>query len=127
MVRHHNYMHFRLEPGPSLATTYSIRSGGWSTIATNRIKAGTFLMIFQKLYLRLPLEFQCYSGLTEYQMMKERLPLATALRCFSIHSQAVKPDGSIIMLQFGTSVLDSSSQLLAIEISLHLLCFKSAL
>ena len=48
-------------------------------------------------------------------MMKERLPLATALRCSSIHSQAVKPDGSIIMLQFGTSVLDSSSQLLVIE------------
>ena len=68
-----------------------------------------------KLYLRLPLEFQCYSGVTEYQMMKEHLPLATALRCFSIHSQAVKPDGSIIMLQFGTSVLDSSSQLLVIE------------
>ena len=80
-----------------------------------------------KLYLHLPLEFQCYSGVTEYQMMKEHLPLVTALRCFSIHSQAIKPDGPIIMLQFGTSVLDSSSQLLAIEISLHLLCLKSAL
>ena len=80
-----------------------------------------------KLYLHLPLEFQCYSGVTEYQMMKEHLPLMTALRCCSIHSQAIKPDGPIIMLQFGTSVLDSSSQLLVIEISLHLLCLKSAL
>ena len=80
-----------------------------------------------KLYLRLPLEFQCYSGVTEYQMMKEHLPLVTALWCFRIHSQAIKPDGPIIMPQFGTSVLDSSSQLLVIEMSLHLLCFKSAL
>ena len=60
-------------------------------------------------------------------MMKEHLPLVTALWCFRIHSQAIKPDGPIIMLQFGTSVLDSSSQLLVIEMSLHLLCFKSAL
>jgi len=49
-----------------------------------------------KLYLHLPLEFQCYSGVTEYQMMKEHLPLMTALRCFSIHGQAIKPDGPIL-------------------------------
>lgn len=48
-------------------------------------------------------------------MMKEHLPLVTALWCFRIHSQAIKPDGPIIMPQFGTSVLDSSSQLLVIE------------
>ena len=80
-----------------------------------------------KLYLRLPLEFQCYSGVTEYQIMKEHPPPVTAPRRFSIHSQATKPDGPIIMLQFGTSVPDSSSQPLVIETSLHPLCFKSAL
>ena len=75
----------------------------------------------------LSLESQRHSGVTKHQMMKEHPPLVTALRCFSIHSQATKPDGPIIMLQFGTPVLDSSSQLLVIETSLHPLCSKSAL